>query len=295
MDRQIRILSEYRSSLKVIHAEEIVDLVFFRPMAFVVAKVFSWTSLTPNQVSVGSLIVGISVGVMIGVGTPAAMLFATLFLYCSTLLDCVDGQLARMRKISSPLGRILDGSVDYISAIAIFLGIGFWGLNVQSNAITWWSIVIVAGISHGIQAALYDMLRSEYINSSLEQKDSPRDELFHFQRQFSRLHEQGESGTKKILVGLYIEYLRLQIEVRRILDVIGVQGGMRIGKDDFLIRMWGFNGTSTHTLVLIVLCLMNRLDFYIYYLIFIGNMFVALMLLLQRISSSSRPIIRRIL
>ncbi len=40
------------------------------------------------------------------------------------IIDCSDGQLARLKKNGTHTGRIIDGSADYITAAFVFIGLG---------------------------------------------------------------------------------------------------------------------------------------------------------------------------
>ena len=40
------------------------------------------------------------------------------------VFDCADGQLARLKKNGTRVGRIIDGLIDYVTAVATFTGIG---------------------------------------------------------------------------------------------------------------------------------------------------------------------------
>jgi len=56
----------------------------------------------------------------------AKLWVAGLLVFLSAVFDCADGQLARMRKSSSPFGRMLDGIADLVVSIAV---VGRLGLD----------------------------------------------------------------------------------------------------------------------------------------------------------------------
>lgn len=55
--------SEYKKSLKSIEVEEIFDLFFYRPLAFILVKIIYPTNITPNQLTIGAIIMGIIGGI----------------------------------------------------------------------------------------------------------------------------------------------------------------------------------------------------------------------------------------
>lgn len=103
--------------------DEPVDRWFSRPLARGVVWALAKTPITPNQVTGLACLVGIGSGVALGLrdGLWFAILTAVF-----VVLDCCDGQLARLRGGGGLLGRAVDGIGDYITALAIHLGLMFW-------------------------------------------------------------------------------------------------------------------------------------------------------------------------
>lgn len=92
-----------------------------RPPAAVVVYFLRNTSITPNQVTFLSLLVAAGSGLMFALlrGHLWLVLAAVVF-ELSFVLDCADGQLARLRRQSSPLGHLLDFLMDEIKAMFLF-------------------------------------------------------------------------------------------------------------------------------------------------------------------------------
>jgi phosphatidylglycerophosphate synthase len=103
---------EYKSSLKLVEVEELFDLIFYRPLAFIFVKLIYPTNLTPNQITTLALIIGMIGGVVIAFNTETYLIIASLLLIIYDVLDCSDGQLARLKKNGTSVGRILDGVAD---------------------------------------------------------------------------------------------------------------------------------------------------------------------------------------
>jgi phosphatidylglycerophosphate synthase len=83
--------------------------------------------LTPNQVTVASLLVGVVAAVAFGVGDRAGLVVGALLLQASFALDCVDGELARYARIFSALGGWLDASFDRLKEYAVYAGLAIGG------------------------------------------------------------------------------------------------------------------------------------------------------------------------
>jgi hypothetical protein len=92
-----------------------------RPPAAVFVYALRNTPITPNQVTFISTIVCAGAGAMIAL-LPGHLwlIVAALVFELSFVLDCVDGMLARYRKIASPLGHLWDFLNDEIKAQMIY-------------------------------------------------------------------------------------------------------------------------------------------------------------------------------
>jgi phosphatidylglycerophosphate synthase len=92
-----------------------------RPPAAVVVYALRNTRITPNQVTFLSAIVCAGAGAMLVFLPGWAWLVAAILVFeFSFVLDCADGQLARLRKIASPLGHQLDFLIDELKAMLLF-------------------------------------------------------------------------------------------------------------------------------------------------------------------------------
>jgi hypothetical protein len=155
--------SEYKSSLKGYDVEELLDIFFYRPMSFVFVKLIYSTNITPNQISIVSMLFGILTGVMFGFGTYQFFVFGAIALLISNVLDCADGQLARLKKNGTGIGRIIDGFIDYITGLSIYVGIGI-GLSIATGDYLYvWAITAIGGFSRVLQNMMFDNFRNRYL------------------------------------------------------------------------------------------------------------------------------------
>ena len=93
-----------------------------RPPAAVLVYFFAKTPITPNQVTFLSALVAAGAGAIFALlpGSYVWLAVAALVFELSFVLDCADGQLARVRKTASPLGHLLDFLMDELKAMLIF-------------------------------------------------------------------------------------------------------------------------------------------------------------------------------
>ena len=91
-----------------------------RPPAAVVVWLLRNTRVTPNQVTFLSALVCAVAAAMFALLPGWGWLIAAAAVFeLSFVLDCADGQLARLRKIASPLGHLLDFLMDELKAMLI--------------------------------------------------------------------------------------------------------------------------------------------------------------------------------
>jgi phosphatidylglycerophosphate synthase len=91
-----------------------------RPLAAVVIVPLARTSVTPNQITLATLPVFLAGAVLIAVRPSwGALLAGVGILELSYVLDCADGQLARLKGTSSPVGAHLDFLMDELKAFSL--------------------------------------------------------------------------------------------------------------------------------------------------------------------------------
>jgi phosphatidylglycerophosphate synthase len=128
------------------------NLYVCRPLAAVVVWALERTPVTPDQITLVALLVGLS-GAALLVAWPGylGLVLGVLVLEVAYVLDCADGMLARLRGVASPAGALLDFLMDEIKAFALlgavavrlyrergdvlFLLVGIAGLVVLSTGI----------------------------------------------------------------------------------------------------------------------------------------------------------------
>ena len=81
------------------------------------------TGLSPNTVTLAGIVVGGTGGLLLAAPTTAATVLAVLCLLTSGVLDCCDGELARLRSAESRLGHWLDISGDTVVHVAVLGGL----------------------------------------------------------------------------------------------------------------------------------------------------------------------------
>jgi hypothetical protein len=139
------IVAIYRASKKKRDINRFTEWVA-RPPAAVVVYLLRNTPITPNQVTFLSAVVAAGAAAMFVLLPGYFWLVAAVLVFeFSFVLDCVDGQLARLRKIASPAGHLLDFLMDELKAMFIFgaIAVRLWR---ESNEDVRFLLVGIAGL-----------------------------------------------------------------------------------------------------------------------------------------------------
>lgn len=145
----------YRSIRKSIDQDGVVSYFAFRPISQLMSRALIDTPVSPNQVSLAAMAFGIAAAVCAGFGTYTMVATAGALYWIGAVVDCVDGELARLRMAGSKLGEWLDTLADDVSTYGLMAGLGV-GLH-RFGADPWWLYVSVGGAAIGflLQVKLY--------------------------------------------------------------------------------------------------------------------------------------------
>ena len=248
---------EYRDSLKLAEVEEPLDLILYRPVAFLLAKVAARTPITPNHITILSLLSGLAAAYVFAQWTPASLRWGGLLVAAANIFDCADGQLARMKKRGSSFGRLADGASDWTMGIAVFTALGL-GLSRQMGAMPAWVLVCATGLSTGIHSGVFDFVQLEYLSAVRAQKLFLLGELDRINAELSQPGLRAMNLTRHGGLLVYRSYLTAQ---QRLL--LRSRKSTAIAPEDYrsanvrAMRWWTLLGSSTDRTLLIIASLLG--------------------------------------
>jgi phosphatidylglycerophosphate synthase len=103
----------------------IIDRYIIRKISGFITGFLVRTSVTPNQVTVISLIYGLIAAVIFSFGGHTHTITAGLIFFLCIVFDQCDGEVARIKNMETEFGRSFDIIVDSIVSAAIVAGITF--------------------------------------------------------------------------------------------------------------------------------------------------------------------------
>ena len=140
-----------------------------RPPAALVVQALAPTRITPNQVTFLSLATfAVAAGVLVGWRTHAGLIVTVCLTQVSYILDCADGQLARLKKLSSPAGALLDFLMDEVKAF-LLVGASTARLWLQAGEARW----LVIGVAGLVAVATGISLTTPNFNKPLIETETP--------------------------------------------------------------------------------------------------------------------------
>ncbi|MEO5864547.1 MAG: CDP-alcohol phosphatidyltransferase family protein [Nitrospiraceae bacterium] len=103
--------------------EGFVDRFFNRKVSRWFTRIFLAAGLSPNVITILATLVGLVAAAGFGVGTYSTGIIAALLFQLAAIIDCCDGEVARLTFTESPFGAWLDITMDNVVHMAIFAGI----------------------------------------------------------------------------------------------------------------------------------------------------------------------------
>lgn len=200
---------DYKATLKSMDTEETFDLIFYRPIGYAWAVLAKKLGITPNAITIASIFIGIGAGVAFYYNNIWINIVGTLLLVLADSFDSADGQLARMTKQYSRLGRILDGVSGDFWFAAIYIAICLRE-NVTSEffmAHTWviWVVAVATGLCHAVQAAMADYYRQFHLFFLKGKDGSELDSASQLKEKFASLSWKHDFFQKFVLM-FYLNY-----------------------------------------------------------------------------------------
>ncbi|GHT72229.1 hypothetical protein AGMMS50262_00270 [Bacteroidia bacterium] len=149
------------ATLKSKDTEEFLDIHYYRPLGYAWAIFFKKIGVTPNQITIASIFIGVAGGICFYFTDLWINLLGVFLLIWANTYDSADGQLVRMTNRKSEWGRILDGACGDFWFISIYLALIFrlWPQYGYGIVV----LAVAAGYFHSKQAALADYYRNIHL------------------------------------------------------------------------------------------------------------------------------------
>lgn len=276
--------------------EDPVNVYLHRPLAYAFVKAIYKTNITPNQVTLLAVLLGLVAGILWIWGSRTAVFYGGLLLWLSAIVDGADGILARAKNLHSPFGRAIDGAADNIvAALTIFPGVYHIWTQTHQTLYVWLLIpAILSGLCH---LALYDFYKESFLwftspNPNLAAKRDSEIEV-----SLSKLHTVSGNRIGKIAMRHFLlPVLRLQQKLVGLLNPKGLDRETWIPSrqrsniyrqyNQGPMQVWALISSAPHSYLLAICAMFDQLHWYILIRLVAMNVLFVIALVWQRIATT---------
>ncbi len=262
-------MSRYKASLKSSASDELLNTYLIRPLAWLLVLPLLRTPLRPEAIIALNIALALTSAAFFLQGTPSGNLIAGLLLLAKILFDAVDGQLARAKGLVTRLGRFLDSLADFYTNLPIFIAIGAAGLSESHNWTRLWLWFACFWVMT-LQCSYFNFYLVAHLRVVGRQPASRTDERI-------LAADQEQAGLVLWLQKLYLWTYGWQDSlIARVDRWSGAEHLTGQAKDAWYVdgaavRLSSFLGLGTLLTPLGVLALVDRVDWYLFFILGAGN------------------------
>jgi phosphatidylglycerophosphate synthase len=250
------------STYKAREVEGVLDLLFYRRLGFLLARLAAILRLTPAAVTWIGGVLGMAAGHLYYYSDVRLNLLGMALHVGANLFDNADGQLARLTSRQSRSGRILDGFVDHLVWVSIYLHL-ILRVAVGPSALFYSSLGILAAVSHGLQSASADYYRTTYLHFLKNDSSDSLEDVTKLKTEYERI-SWSHPGSKLLFLLQYHHArqqefcapLLYQLKQRMTPEPALMTNFLDQARPAF--KWWGFLMTNTRMLALFAALLLAR-------------------------------------
>ena len=167
--RQSDIAETIQAARKSGGVDDPLEVILYDPLAVRLSRGFIRIGFSANAVTLLSLFFGIGGSLFFYISNRWINLAGMALVIFSAILDCCDGQVARLTGTSSQLGRVLDGAADFLNYIAIYLVLGLRLMRepIPFTETSWsfyiWPLLLLTMLCHAGQARMADYYKGLHL------------------------------------------------------------------------------------------------------------------------------------
>lgn len=265
---------EYWRSIKSFDTEEKLDLYFYRPVGFAIAKAAKAVGFTPDHLTYAGAVCGLAAGPFFAFReSTRSLVLASLLLILAGLFDSSDGQLARMGGgKGSKFGLILDGICDNVVFTAVYVG-SVLGLLEFWSPLYIWPIAVAGGLLHSLESSALDYFNREYLYFGYGKADG---DYWNPTHKDAVAEMRLASGFPKFLLWMRLSWIWQQNKLsprspgtreewKRLVTGPRSAEFQELYRDHnrVMLRWWRLMGPNFHTIMILLFTFLRRFDWYL--------------------------------
>ena len=284
--------STIEATYKAREVEGVLDLYFYRPIGFRLARLFAKLKMTPAGVTWFGGLLGVIAGHLYYYRDLRTNIIGMAFHVCANALDNADGQLARLTHRENQDGRIIDSIADHLVFVSIYVHLTLRYL-VEGSSSAICLLALAAGISHALQGAAADYYRSSYLYFVTDRGGVGLDSSSALRSSYRDLGWR-TNRWNKLLLALYLNFTRqqelLSPHLKRLRDTAGqlfhrdIPNWLRTRYRNLaspMFKWWSLLMTNTRMLVLFALLFIGQPIWYFWFELTLLNLLLVYLILRQ--------------
>jgi hypothetical protein len=289
-------LPTFRSVLKSRDVEDPINLWFNRPLAYAFVALVYRTPMTPNQVTLLSIVVGAAAAACWWQGGPGGMLWGGILLWASAILDGADGILARAKQQFSPVGRALDGSADLIVALIVAVAAGHH-LWMKHHSVLLVALIAPIVVTTSLHVHLYDYYKESFLLRTRPDWNGVPERIADVHERMAQLESSQAPWLHRRAMRLYLDLIVGQTRAVAFADPAGTRENLTFrvsptSTADYRkfnlgpLRVWTAISLAPHTYLFAIFGMLDRVDIYLWTRLILGNLLFLIVVLWQRRASA---------
>ncbi len=293
MPEQIEQLpSTIEATYKAREVEGVLDLYFYRPIGFQLARLFAKLKMTPAAVTWFGGLLGVIAGHLYYYRDLRTNIIGMAFHVCANALDNADGQLARLTHRENRDGRIIDSLADHLVFVSIYVHLTLRYLVAGSSPAIC-LLALAAGISHALQGAAADYYRSSYLYFVTDRAGMGLDSSSALRSSYRELSWRTKPWNK-LLLALYLNFTRqqeiLSPHLKKLRNTAGqlfhceIPNWLRTRYRNLaspMFKCWSLLMTNTRMLVLFALLFIGQPIWYFWFELTLLNLLLVYLIVRQ--------------
>lgn len=294
-------MPRFADVLKSREVEDPVNLWLHRPLAYAFCRLVYRTSITPNQITLLAILLGLLASVCWVVGTERAMVWGGALLWSSAIMDGADGILARARNIQSAFGRALDGSADWIVGLSSVLACVYHLYQTGTQSFILW-LAIPTALLTVLQFNLFDFYKEAHLHLTRQERRREGHNIEEVERLCASDEVRTAAWYIRWSMVLYADYTRLQ---NRIIDFTNPNAHRLLTstartpraadvyrkENRGAMQCWKALSTAPHAYLFAIFGMLDRLDLYILFRLSVMSAIMLIAFALQH-SATERTLVQ---
>jgi len=280
MGTQMAALPAFRSVVKSNDVEDPVNRYVHRTLAYVFVWSIFRTRITPNMITLSTVVIGLIAGCAFIWGTPAAMFVGGACLWAAAILDGADGILARAKNLQSEFGRALDGSADALVAVFTVFP-AFYHLWVTSHNPYYLALMLPAIGFTVMHHATYDFYKESYLRATRPGTGGEGHDADEISETVQAARQEGPI-IRMAMTYFLVPHLIRQKALINWLNPEAWRLSQLLQSDEQTVeiyrktnvwpmRLWALVSPAPHSYLMAICAMFDRLDIYLFIRVFVMN------------------------